>query len=144
MGAVVSMRSGIIAGYASLFDQIDLSGDAVVRGAFRDSLKRRGARGIKMLFQHDPCQPIGVWQAITEDEQGLFVRGQLNPHVEYARNIWALVCQGAVEGLSIGFKADRAVKNPRSGIRQLERVDLWEVSVVTFPMLPQAKVRAVR
>jgi uncharacterized protein len=140
MGNKLAAASGMIAGYASLFHKIDLGGDAVLPGAFRDSLRQRGARGVKMLFQHDPAQPIGVWHDIREDANGLYVRGQLNPHVETARNVWALLCQGAVEGLSIGFKASKARKNPRSNVRQLEKVDLWEVSVVTFPMLPQARI----
>ena len=136
--------SGVIAGYASLFNEVDLGGDMVTRGAFLDSITTRGTRGIRMLFQHDPAEPIGVWDVVREDARGLYVKGRLNMGVERAREVWALLCQGAVEGLSIGFKADRARRDPRSGVRRLERVDLWEVSIVTFPMLPKARAAALK
>ncbi|HVV94717.1 MAG TPA: HK97 family phage prohead protease [Hyphomicrobiales bacterium] len=134
---------GTIAGYASLFGAIDLGGDLVVPGAFAASLRTRGARGIRMLFQHDPGEPIGTWEAIREDVRGLWVEGRLALGVGRAREVLALLRQGAVDGLSIGFKAERA-RRDRAGIRRLERVDLWEISVVTFPMLPGAKVAAVK
>ena len=74
-------EDGAFAGYASLFDRVDLGRDVVSRGAFRDSLAKRGAGGIKLLFQHDPNQVIGVWDEIREDARGLFVRGRLLPDV---------------------------------------------------------------
>jgi HK97 family phage prohead protease len=132
-----------IAGYASLFGKIDLGGDLVVPGAFARSLKSRGgARGIRMLFQHDPAEPIGTWDVVREDARGLYVQGRLALGVGRAREVAALLRQGAVDGLSIGFKAERA-RRDRTGIRRLEQVDLWEVSVVTFPMLPGAKVTRI-
>jgi HK97 family phage prohead protease len=133
---------GTIAGYASLFGRVDLGGDLVVPGAFAASLRGRGARGIRMLFQHDPAEPIGVWEAMREDARGLYVEGRLALGVGRAREILALLRQGAVDGLSIGFKADRT-RRDRAGIRRLERVDLWEISVVTFPMLPGARVTRI-
>jgi uncharacterized protein len=66
---------GVFEGYASLFDRPDLGLDVVAPGAFRSSLKQRGAAGVRMLYQHDPAQPIGVWERIHEDARGLFVRG---------------------------------------------------------------------
>jgi HK97 family phage prohead protease len=131
-----------IAGYASLFGRVDLGGDLVVPGAFARSLKGRGARGIRMLFQHDPAEPIGTWDVVREDARGLYVQGRLALGVGRAREVAALLRQGAVDGLSIGFKAERA-RRDRTGIRRLEQVDLWEVSVVTFPMLPGAKVTRI-
>lgn len=135
---------GSFEGYASLFDVTDLGGDVIVPGAFRDSLRSRGPRGIKMLFQHDPNEPIGVWDELTEDARGLFVRGRLTLEVARAREVLALMRAGALDGLSIGFKAVTAQRQARTGIRRLARVDLWEISVVTFPLLPQARVGQVK
>jgi HK97 family phage prohead protease len=135
-------EDGRFEGYASLFGIVDLGQDRVLDGAFRESLARRGAAGVKMLWSHDPNQPIGLWEAIGEDLIGLHVRGRLNLEVQKAREAHALMRSGAVDGLSIGFKAEKARRDPHSGVRTLERVDLWEVSIVTFPMLPQARVTA--
>lgn len=135
---------GQFEGYASLFGVADLGKDVVEPGAFRDSLARRGPGGIKLLWQHDPAEPIGRWIALAEDARGLFVRGQLSLAVARAREIHALMREGAVDGLSIGFRCEKARTEPRSGLRRLERIDLWEISIVTFPMLPQARVSAVK
>jgi uncharacterized protein len=97
-----------------------------------------------MLWQHDPAQPIGRWLAIREDARGLLVRGRLNLAVERAREIHALLKEGAVDGLSIGFRVERARRERATGLRRLERLDLWEISLVTFPMLPGARVGAVK
>jgi HK97 family phage prohead protease len=135
---------GLFEGYASLFGVADLGRDVVERGAFRESLLRRGPAGVKLLWQHDPAEPIGRWLSLVEDGRGLFVRGQLSLAVARAREIHALMRIGAVDGLSIGFRSERARTEPRTGLRRLERVDLWEISLVTFPMLPQARVSAVK
>jgi HK97 family phage prohead protease len=135
---------GAFQGYASLFNAEDLSHDVVAPGAFRDTLAARGAAGIRMLFQHDANQPIGVWTEIREDARGLFVKGQLALEVEKARETLSLMRAGALDGLSIGFKARQFRRNPKTGVRRLESVDLWEISVVTFPMLPGARVSHVK
>ncbi len=135
---------GVFEGYGSLFGVADLGGDIVVAGAFKDSLIKRGALGVKLLWSHDPAQPIGTWQVIKEDSKGLYVRGQLDFAVAKAKEVYALLKSGAVDGLSIGFKTQRSRKDMKSGGRRLEKVDLWEVSIVTFPMLPQARVSAVK
>lgn len=135
---------GSFEGYASLFRIADLGKDIVEPGAFRDSLARRGPAGIKLLWQHDPTEPIGRWLSLREDGRGLHVRGRLSLAVGRAREIHALMRDGAIDGLSIGFRAERARKEPRTGLRRLEKVDLWEISIVTFPMLPQARISAVK
>jgi hypothetical protein len=135
---------GIFEGYASLFRIADLGKDVIEPGAFRESLVRRGPAGVKLLWQHDPAEPIGRWISLIEDSRGLFVRGQLSLAVGRAREIHALMREGAVDGLSIGFRPEKARTEPRSGLRRLERVDLWEISLVTFPMLPQARVSVVK
>ncbi|MDX2204583.1 MAG: HK97 family phage prohead protease [Hyphomicrobiaceae bacterium] len=135
---------GSFEGYASLFEVADLGGDVIAPGAFRDCLRARGPRGIKMLFQHDANEPIGVWDEIREDARGLLVRGRLMLEVARAREVLALMRAGALDGLSIGFKAVTGQRQARSGIRRLTRIDLWEISVVTFPLLPQARVERVK
>jgi HK97 family phage prohead protease len=99
---------------------------------------------VRMLWQHDPASPIGSWISMSEDARGLKVRGQLNLAVARAREALALMREGSVDGLSIGFRVKRASKPPRGGIRKLLELDLWEVSLVTFPMLPQARVSAAK
>ena len=132
-----------IAGYASLFGLADQGGDVVQPGAYGAGLARLVAKGgrVKMLWQHDPAQPIGVWDEIREDERGLWVKGRLLPEIARAREAAALISAGAIDGLSIGYRTVAAEKDGQ-GRRLLTEVELWEVSVVTFPMLPQARVGA--
>jgi HK97 family phage prohead protease len=136
--------TGVFEGYASLFGVADLGKDVVVPGAFAASLARRGAAGVRLLWQHDPGEPIGRWLSIAEDARGLRVRGQLNLAVARAREVHALMREGGIDGLSIGFRAERARHDRASGLRRLERLDLWEISVVTFPMQPGARVGSVK
>jgi uncharacterized protein len=140
----ITGEEGQFEGYASLFGVPDLARDIVTRGAFQQSLARRGARGIKLLWQHDPAQPLGRWISLQEDEYGLKVRGRLNLHIERARDIHALMKDGAVDGLSIGFRTLQARQDRIRKARMLENLDLWEISLVTFPMLEQARVRSVK
>ncbi len=135
---------GTFSGYASLFGKVDLGKDVVERGAFSASLRARGAAGIRMLYQHDPNQPIGAWTEIREDARGLFVRGRLTREVARAREVLSLMRAGALDGLSIGFRAVRARRDAAGGVRRILEADLWEISVVTFPMLPGARVEAVK
>ena len=135
---------GTFSGYASLFNAVDLGQDLVVPGAFRDSLDERGPRGVKLLFQHDPNEPIGVWLELNEDGRGLYARGRLMPEVTRAREVLSLMRAGALDGLSIGFRTVQGRTDPASGVRRLDKIDLWEISVVTFPMLPAARVSQVK
>ena len=135
---------GRVEGYASLFGEIDQARDMVMPGAFADTLKARGIRRIPMLFQHDPAEPVGIWSELREDHRGLYARGRLIPDVERARELLSLVKAGAVDGLSIGFRTVKGRVDPRTRIRRLYAVDLWEISIVTFPLLAGARVRAVK
>ncbi len=137
-------KTGSFEGYASLFNIVDLGRDLVLPGAFKDSLSVRKPGSVKMLWQHDAAQVIGSWTRIFEDHKGLKVSGQLNLAVAKAREVYALMLEGAVDGLSIGFRAQAANKDPATGIRRLAKLDLWEISVVTFPMLPAARVEQVK
>ena len=129
-----------ISGYASLFGAQDQGGDVVSPGAYGRSLARLAAAGgkVKMLWQHDPVQPIGVWDEVREDGRGLFVRGRLLTEVRAAREALVLLRAGAIDGLSIGYRTITAEK--AGGGRVLHEVELGEVSLVTFPMLPEARV----
>jgi hypothetical protein len=135
---------GTVEGYASLFGEIDQARDMVMRGAFADTLRQRSVHRIPMLFQHDPSEPIGVWLDLHEDSRGLYARGRLIPDVARARELLALLRAGAVDGLSIGFRTVKGRLDPRSRVRSLVAVDLWEISIVTFPLLAGARVRAVK
>jgi HK97 family phage prohead protease len=96
-----------------------------------------------MLFQHDPAEPVGIWLELREDFRGLWARGRLIPDVARGRELLALVEQGAIDGLSIGYRTVRGRIDPATRIRRLYQVDLWEISIVTFPLLDSARVRAV-
>lgn len=128
-----------LVGYASFFGAPDQNGDVVERGAFAKSLSRlRGdGRSVKFLWQHDPAQPIGVWEEVSEDERGLVMRGRLLTDVAKGAEAATLLASGAVDGLSIGYRTVRAEKAGAG--RRLIELDLWEVSLVTFPMLPSAR-----
>jgi HK97 family phage prohead protease len=136
--------AGGVEGYASLFGVEDQGRDVVMPGAFRASLARRPCSAVRMLFQHDPAQPVGVWDEIREDARGLYVRGRLVEDVARARELLALIREGALDGLSIGFHARKASRDTRTGQRRLHEIDLWEISIVTFPMLPGARVNALK
>ncbi len=135
---------GTVEGYASLFGEIDQARDMVMRGAFAQTLAARNIRRVPMLFQHDPSEPVGVWLELREDHRGLFARGRLIPEVARGRELLSLLRAGAVDGLSIGFRTSKARIDPRTRIRRLLAVDLWEISIVTFPLLAGARVRAVK
>ena len=121
---------GVFAGYASLFGRRDGQGDIVMPGAFSDSLRKRSAAGVRMLFQHDPAEPVGTWLEIRETPRGLYVLGRLDRNVQRGRELLSLLESGGIDGLSIGFrtvaaKTDRIIK-----ARLLLNVDLWEISSV--------------
>src|SRR4029079_12509333 len=140
--ATAIAADGTVEGYASLFGELDQARDMVMPGAFAASLRRRGVRRVPMLFQHDPSEPIGVWLDLHEDVHGLFARGRLIPEVVRARELLALLKAGAADGLSIGFRTVKGRVDPKTRIRKLETIDLWEISIVTFTLLPGSRVRA--
>ena len=142
-GELVVSDGSTISGYASLFGQADQSGDTVEKGAYGVSLRHNIAKKntIKMLWQHDPTEPIGVWDEVREDTKGLWVKGRILKDVARGREAAALVEAGAIDGLSIGYRTVKARKDDKGG-RLLSELELWEVSLVTFPMLPDARVGA--
>ena len=134
---------GEISGYASIFGAADQGGDVVQEGAYAPSLQAlaKDGRSVKMLWQHDPGRPIGVWDEVREDKRGLYVKGRILSDVQAGAEALALIEAGAIDGLSIGYRTIRAEKSQK-GQRLLHELDLWEVSLVTFPMLPEARVEA--
>lgn len=132
-----------ISGYASLFGEPDQGGDIVLPGAYCAALSKLQAAGrqVKFLWQHDPGEPIGVWDEVREDEKGLFVTGRLLTETQRGREAAALIDAGAIDGLSIGYRTVKAERDAK-GQRLLAELELWEVSLVTFPMLPKARIGA--
>lgn len=130
-------------GYASLFGVPDGAGDVVAPGAFTASLRKRPPERVRMLYQHFAHEPLGVWETIREDKRGLYVKGRLVLDVVRAREVRDLLREGALNGLSIGFRTIRATRDAKSGLRRLTQIELWEISVVTFPLLAESKVTAM-
>ncbi|MCX2695988.1 MULTISPECIES: HK97 family phage prohead protease [Ochrobactrum] len=135
---------GSFSGYASIFGLPDLGNDIIEKGAFAKSLSTRRSSGVRMLWQHDAAEPIGVWTDIREDARGLYVEGRLAKGVARAREALELMRAGGLDGLSIGFRTVKARKDARTGLRHIVEADLWEISVVTFPMLPQARINNLK
>ena len=138
MGARVAVdEDGRFAGYASVFNRRDSGGDVVMPGAFTRSLGARSGR-IRLLFQHDPKEPVGIWEQLREDGHGLFVRGRLVPDVPRSDALRRLIDARALDGLSIGFRTVKASR--QAGSRLLHEIDLFEISIVTFPMMEDARI----
>ncbi len=140
---LVVAEGSVVSGYASLFGRRDQGGDVVQKGAYAGSLRAAAAAGrrVRMLWQHDPREPIGVWDEVHEDDRGLWVKGRILTDVAKGREAAALLTAGAIDGLSIGYRTVRAERDGK-GRRLLQELELWEVSLVTFPMLPEARVAA--
>lgn len=131
---------GMIEGYGAVFDTVDNGNDIVAQGAFTRSLQ--SGRKVKMLLQHDPSDVIGVWDELAEDGNGLRVKGRILTSIAKAREAHELVKAGALDGLSIGYRAVKSMD--RNGKRVILQADLWEVSLVTFPMNEAARIDAVK
>lgn len=139
-------EKGMFSGYGSIFGNKDLGNDVVVEGAFAKSIGKKGARAVKMLYQHRQDEPIGVFDEIIEDRRGLKVKGRLAMGTQRGREVYELMKMGALDGLSIGYRVDPkgAEYDDKGKRRYLKSVDLMEISAVTFPMNPRARVQAVK
>jgi len=131
-----------IEGYASIFGEADLNGDIVTRGAFSRSLAKTPPSNIRMLYQHAAETPLGRWLYMEEDEIGLYVIGELFLDAPTANEVYTMISGGALDGFSIGYRVIEAEKF-RKGGRKIKRADLWEISIVTFPMAPRARITHV-
>jgi HK97 family phage prohead protease len=134
---------GSFAGYASVFNVVDNQRDRIQRGAFYRTLKGR-VGAIKLLWQHQQDEPIGVFTQIFEDANGLYVEGRLLLDVQRALEAYTLLKAGALSGLSIGYSPTRYSTDSKTGIRTLSEVELWEISLVTFPANSAANVTVVK
>ncbi|HEX7856099.1 MAG TPA: HK97 family phage prohead protease [Sphingobium sp.] len=141
-------EDGLFEGYGSVFGgDPDSYGEIVAPGAFTDSLADLKARGrtVPVLWQHRSAEPIGVYDSLAEDDHGLAVKGRLlKDDVAQAREAFALMKAGAVTGLSIGYWVRQASYDEKTGVRTLIKLDLVEVSLVTFPAKDDARVEAVK
>jgi HK97 family phage prohead protease len=137
-------ESGVFEGYASIFGNKDQGGDIVAPGAFAKSLKARGAKGVKMLADHDPKARVGVWTEMQEDENGLRVKGRLLTEKQIGKDAHIDLKSGALTGLSIGGRTKSDSYDGRKRARVIKEFDLYEISLVTFPMNEQAQVFAVK
>lgn len=139
-------ETGEIEGYGSVFGQVDSVNDIVAPGAFKNSIATHIREGTspKLLWQHDPSQPCGIWTSFQEDQRGLVLKGKLLTETRLGKEVHEFTKSGAVDGLSIGYKTLQYEYQTSTDIRVLTEVDLWEVSVVTFPALRSARVTAVK
>lgn len=137
-------ENGYFAGYASVFNVEDNHNDIILSGAFGDSLlKKHAGKDIKLLWQHQADEPIGVFTKVVEDEHGLFVEGKLLLEIERAREAYSLIKSGALKGLSIGFIV-KQYEYDDNGTRLILEADLWEISLVTFPANEEAQILSLK
>jgi len=139
-------EAGIFRGYASTFGgPPDSFGDVIAGGAFAKSLHEHAVAATTpaMLWQHDTREVIGKWLAVTEDGRGLAVEGKLTLAVQKAREAYALLKDGALNGLSIGFRT-RASNPQKQGGRVLTDIELMEISLVTLPANAAARVADIK
>ena len=134
------------AGYANTFDHLDRAGDITMRGAFLKSIQKHLVDGTKpkMLAHHDTTRPIGVWEVMVEDEKGLYVEGRLTQGVRDADEAYALLKDGALDSMSIGYRVVREEYDRKSGANLLHEVDLHEISLVAIPANQESVVTAVK
>lgn len=139
-------EAGEFEGYASVFDTVDDHGDIVKAGAFKEGLKQlaKAKKKIKMLFNHDRYQPIGVFKEADEDSNGLYVRGKLTLGVQKADETRLLMLDGAIDSMSIGGYLRKQKTNERTGVRELLEIELLEISPVVFPALDSARIVSVK
>lgn len=137
---------GTVEGYGSVFGVKDSYADIIQKGAFADSIKtHREAKSMPaLLWQHDAAQPIGIWTEMAEDDNGLKLKGKLAMDTAKGKEAHALLKMGAISGLSIGFMTKQSEYDEKTEIRTLTEVDIWEVSLVTFPANTKARVTNVK
>ena len=140
-------ETGEFEGYGSTFGgEADSYGDVIATGAYADSLSAHRAKGTmpKMFWQHDPGQPIGKWLEASEDSTGLLVRGKLNMGVQRGKEAYALLKEGDIDGLSIGYRIKAYSVDTESGVWTLEKLDLFEVSIVSIGANENATIGSVK
>jgi len=139
-------QDGTIEGYGSVFGVKDSYADVIQKGAFDKSIKAHKEQKSMpaLLWQHDAAQPIGVWTEMSEDSNGLYLKGKLAMDTVKGKEAHALLKMGALNGLSIGFMTKQAKYDEKTEIRTLTEVEIWETSIVTFPANTKARVTHVK
>lgn len=134
-------EDGSFSGYGSVFGVKDSYDEIVAPGAFSESLESRTP---SLLWQHRTSEPIGVYTVVKEDGVGLYVEGQLALKTARGAEAYELMKMGAISGMSIGFYTREDSFDSVTGVRTLKKLDLWEVSLVTFPANDAARVTGVK
>ncbi|NTE44158.1 HK97 family phage prohead protease [Agrobacterium pusense] len=137
-------EDGTFEGYGSIFGNIDSYGEKVMPGAFVESLakhKREGSN-VLMLWNHDAHQPIGVWEDLAEDAKGLWGKGRFLLDIQRAREVHTLAKNKAIGGLSIGYREEDTDQD--GAVRLLKKLNLYEISPVTFPANRRARIESVK
>lgn len=145
----VDEATGIFEGYGSAFGgKPDSYGDIIVEGAYKKTLESGGRNGygIGLLWMHDPRQPIGKWLELHENKRGLKVKGKLTKGVQKADEALLLLKDNAIEGLSIGYTIPDggSESDEKKKVRYIKEIELWEISLVTFPANTRARVTNVK
>jgi uncharacterized protein len=137
---------GLFSGYASVFGDVDHQNEIVAPAAFRRTLAAWRVKGQMpaMLWMHDPAQPIGVWLTLSEDKNGLLVQGRLALRTQKGMEAYELLKMGALTGLSIGYRVISSRIDGKRKARVLTDLDLFEISLVTFPANEAARVSEVK
>lgn len=140
--------AGSFTGYGAVFGNVDSDGDRIIPGAFKKSLDRHQANGTQpaLLLHHDSKRPCGFYDRLVEDVHGLFVKGQLLIGTQDGSDAYQFLKAGAITGLSIGYQGvdGGSEYDPKTNVTTLKELDLWEVSLVTFPANDQARVTGVK
>ncbi|WCK15411.1 HK97 family phage prohead protease [Agrobacterium tumefaciens] len=137
-------EDGTFEGYGSIFGNVDSYGEKVMPGAFVESLakhKREGSN-VLMLWNHDSHQPIGVWEDLAEDAKGLWGKGRFLLDIQRAREVHTLAKAKAIGGLSIGYREEDTDQD--GAVRLLKKLNLYEISPVTFPANRRARIESVK
>lgn len=142
-------KTGEFSGYGSVFDVVDSYDEVVAPGAFAMTLRSWSEKGRlpMMLWQHRASEPIGTWTKMVEDDRGLYAEGRILLEAgALEQRAYAHLKAGNVRGLSIGFNVPKggAVPDTKSGLLVLKTIDLWELSLVSFPANAAAEVDAVK
>lgn len=137
-------EDGTFEGYGSIFGNVDSYGEKVMPGAFVESLAkhRRDGSAVLMLWNHNPNEPVGVWEDLAEDAKGLWGKGRLILDIQKAREVHAMMKAKAIGGLSIGYRETDTDQD--GAVRLLKKLDLREISPVTFPANSRARINSVK
>lgn len=134
--------AGHIEGIAAGYGNVDFGGDRILPGAFKDALL--GRKSVPMLLFHDHHRPVGRWTEFLETDEGLFAKGKISTKTRDGGEAYELAKDGALAGLSIGYDCPPEGKRMAGKVRELLKLDLHEVSLVSIGMNPRAQIHGVK